>query len=227
MKDTSTPKMKGNQQVFTFDLTMSPIEEANNGTSRCVQVENVNDQKICTETKRLGMGGPSQKIVTEVNNTILSVSVEDIGKRMSGASSVTVKTVDKVEKIVRFRCTICSHWAFTLNGFRFHMFNTHDIRDTDNLSPRLIEGEDICSDSSMPNIVGPSQRNHSKDNEVRPYKCMLCDSAFFFPSSINTHMTHAHSDEGKMKSKTDKKTPTKRKTVSSVKAKDTIKKPKK
>ena len=40
-------------------------------------------------------------------------------------------------------------------------------------------------------------------------------------------MNHAHSDEVKKNSKTDKKTPTNRKTVSRVKAKETIKKPKK
>ena len=40
MKDTSTPKMKGKKQIFTFNLTMSPIEEANNASSTFLEVEN-------------------------------------------------------------------------------------------------------------------------------------------------------------------------------------------
>ena len=257
MKDTSTPKMAGNKQIFTFDLTMSPIEEAKNGSSESVEVEFVNDQKIRTErktlgigesveveksndqkihteTKRLGIGGPSQKVITSVNKKNVSVSVQDIGKTMSGSSSVTVKKVDEVEKIVRFGCTKCDHWSFTLNGFHFHMFNTHNIRDPSNLSPNLLEGPNVSlsSDSSMPNIVGPSQRQENNEDEDKPYKCELCESRFFYIESIRTHMTHAHTEREEDKSmtarkiRTPQKTALKTKNISAVKPKTSKKTPK-
>ena len=234
IKDTSTPKMAGNKQIFTFDLTMSPIKEAKNGSSESVEVENANDQKIHTETKKLGIGGPLQKIITSVNKKNVSVSVQDIGKTMSGSSSVTVKIVDEVEKIVRFGCTKCDHWSFTLNGFHYHMFNTHNICDPSNFSPNLLEGPNVSllSDSSMPNIVGPSQREQNKEDGDKPYKCELCESCFFYKESIHTLMTHAHTEPEKNESTTPKKTGTPKKTapksknMSAVKPKTSKKTPK-
>ena len=121
---------------------------------------------------------------------------------MSGSSSVTVKKFDEVEKIVHFSCTMCDNWSFTVNGLRYHMFAAHNIHDNENLSPRLLEGANVSlsSDSSMPNIVGPSQRKQSKEEEDKLYKCTLCRTHFFYQSSIHTHIVHAHSDEGTNKS---------------------------
>ena len=176
---TSTPKSVGQKNVFTFDLTFSPIEEKPNEVSGdvvnskganqkiCPDVmptpDNENagaadDQKICTEMKRLGMSGPAQKLVIGIDKNP-SVSVSNISKNMSGSRSVTVKKMNDCDKIIKFACPICGHRSFTINGFQYHMFSEHRRRRGENLSPIIIEGPDVSlsSDSTLPNIIPPSQ----------------------------------------------------------------------
>ena len=69
VNETSTPKNGNKREMFTFDL--SPIEERK-------EADSVGDQKI--QTKRLGMGGPTQKICTDVSVRPSSVTVTDIAK---------------------------------------------------------------------------------------------------------------------------------------------------
>ena len=150
MKDTSTPKLVGHKKVFTFNLTLSPFEEKRNETGVDVQEgqcsdqkirsgnttvsDNVkehasNDQKIHSETKCLGMGGPAKKLIIDKHKTA-SVHVMDISKEISRNTSVTVQTVRDCEKIVKFGCPICQHRSFTINGYHYQMFSKHQKMGT-------------------------------------------------------------------------------------------------
>ena len=62
----------------------------------------------------------------------------------------------------------------------------------ENLSPVLIEGADVSlsSDSTLPNIVGPSQAK--KQDDEKQFKCPLCEACCFYKKLIATHMEHAH-----------------------------------
>ena len=109
MKDTSTPKNESGKQMFIFEL--SPIETRKNDG---------HDEQATTEvevkTKRLGMGGPVQKIWKDKTIHSPSVNVYDIAASMGGSSSVTLHTIEKKEIIVHFRCTLCKKIFFTSNG---------------------------------------------------------------------------------------------------------------
>ena len=163
INDTSTLKNKSGKKMFTFEL--SPIEEhRDNGH------DEESSTKVEVTTKRLGMGGPVQKIWKDKAIGSPSVNVQDISASMGGSN-----TGKKNQVIVWFRCTLCKKVYFTTNGYDYHLFTEHQTRQRENYPPEIIKGHDIyltssgeSSDvSSLPNIIGPSKRTDLKHKTMK------------------------------------------------------------
>ena len=146
------------------------------------------------------MGGPAQKIHTDVLVRPSSVTVTDIAKSMCDGSSVTLKTVESKQKIIRFRCPLCKVINFTVNGYQYHVFSEHKKRNAKDMPPEIVEGHDVSLSSSqekhddsqnesLPNIIGPSEK---KTDDERKFSCPMCPEKFFYENAVNTHLFHAH-----------------------------------
>ena len=226
MKDTSTPKNVSGKQMFTFKL--SPIETRKNDG---------HDEQATTEvevkTKRLGMGAPVQKIRKDKTSHSPSVNVRDIAALMGGSSSVTLHTIEKKEVKVCSMCTLCKKIFFTINGYDYHIFSEHHTRNREDNPPEMIQGHDISitssgesSDvSSLPNIIGPSQRIELKhktltymisDPEEKNFKCQWCTEWFYYEKSLQTHFHHAHRSEEDQSKKYPEEAESVRETVNGI-----------
>ena len=208
MNDTSMPKNESGKKMFTFEL--SPIKECKDNGH-----DDVCSKPLEVTTKRLGMGGPAQKIQKEQSILSPSVNVQDISQSMASSSSVTLLKFEKKEVIIRFKCTLCNKMSFTRNGYDYHLFTEHKTRNKEDFPPEIIKGHDILltssgevSDgSSLPNIIGPSRKSNVQyrrvkyvcDDSKKPHKCEQCPECFYYEKSLETHVTHAHNDSEESK----------------------------